>query len=60
MPVLYFHNAGKFYKVPEANNRKIYYKFGNNDCSPDLSRSEFPPGFRMMAGSATQREMNDV
>lgn len=28
MPVLYFHNEGKFYKVPEANNRKIYYKYG--------------------------------
>lgn len=60
MPVLYFHNAGKFYKVPEANSRKIYYKYGNSDCSPDTSLSEFPQGFRMMTGNAKQREANDV
>lgn len=60
MPVLYFNNGGKFYKVPEANNRKIYYKFGNNDCSYDQERSEFPQGFRMMSGSATQREYNET
>ena len=60
MPVLYFHNGGKYYKVPEANNRKIYYKYGNGDCSADTSRSEFPQGFRMMTGSPTQREQNDT
>ena len=60
MPVLYFNNNGKFYKVPEANNRKIYYKYGNGDCSADTSRSEFPQGFRMMTGSATQRELNQT
>lgn len=58
MPVLYFQNGGKFYKVPEAGNRKIYYKFGNNDCSYDQERSEFPQGFRMITGSATQRVAN--
>ena len=60
MPVLYFQNGGKYYKVPEANNRKIYYKYGNGDCSADTSRSEFPQGFRMMTGSATQRVKNDT
>ena len=60
MPTLYFHNGGKFYKVPEANNRKIYYKYGNGDCSADTTRSEFPQGFRMMTGSALQREKNDT
>lgn len=60
MPVLYFYNKGKYYKVPEANNRKIYYKYGNGDCSSDSSRSEFPPNFRMIIGSATQREKNDT
>lgn len=60
MPALYFNNNGKFYKVPEANTRKIYYKYGNNDCSADASRSEFPQGFRMMTGSAIQREKNDT
>lgn len=58
MPVLYFNNGGKFYKVPEANNRKIYYKFGNTDCSYDQQRSEFPQGFRMISGSAVQRVAN--
>ena len=60
MPVLYLNDHGKFYKVPEANTRKIYYKYGNGDCSADTSRSEFPQGFRMMTGSALQRVQNDT
>lgn len=50
--------VGTYRRVPEANNRKIYYKYGNSDCSTDTSRSEFPEGFRMMTGSATQRVEN--
>jgi len=60
MPVLYFNHGGKFYKVPEADDRKFYYKFGNGDCSYDQERSEFPPEFRMITGSALQREQNDT
>ena len=59
MPTPYFHNNGQFTRVPEAYNRKIYYKYGNSKCQYD-DRSEFPQGFRMMTGSATQREMNET
>ena len=59
MPALFFHNNGQFTRVPEAYNRKIYYKYGNSKCAYD-DRSEFPQNFRMMTGSATQRVENDT
>ncbi|KAL8692126.1 MAG: hypothetical protein Q9218_002794 [Villophora microphyllina] len=56
MPNLYFNKGGKFTRVPETSPKhKIYYKFGNGDGSPDLQRSEFPQGFRMMAGNSDLR-----
>ena len=59
MPTLYFHNKGEFTRVPEAYNRKIYYKYGSSSCGFD-DRTAFPPGFQMMTGSATQRVENDT
>lgn len=56
MPNLYFHKGGKFTRVPEISPKhKVYYKFGKGDGSPDLERSEFPQGFRMMAGNSNLR-----
>lgn len=56
MPALYFHaKNGSFIRVPEKPDHRIYYKFGNNDASPDQERSEFPPGFRMISGDANLR-----
>ena len=59
MPTLYFHNNGEFTRVPEAYNRKIYYKYGSSSCGFD-DRTAFPPGFQMMTGSATQRVEDDT
>lgn len=56
MPALYFHKNGKFTLVPEASPKhKVYYKYGKGDNTPDLERSEFPKGFRMMAGDSNLR-----
>ncbi|KAL8662443.1 MAG: hypothetical protein Q9202_004686 [Teloschistes flavicans] len=56
MPNLYFHKNGQFTRVPEVSPKhKVYYKFGKGDGSPDLERSEFPQGFRMMAGNSNLR-----
>ncbi|KAI4281008.1 MAG: hypothetical protein L6R38_004002 [Xanthoria sp. 2 TBL-2021] len=55
MPNLYFHKNGKFTLVPERSPKhKIYYKYGDRG-SPGKDRSEFPKGFRMMAGKANLR-----
>ena len=59
MPALFFQHDGQFTRVPEAYNRRIYYKSGRGDCGFD-DRTAFPPGFRMMTGSATQREYNET
>ncbi|MCJ1301860.1 hypothetical protein MMC08_004661 [Hypocenomyce scalaris] len=57
MPNLYFHASnGSFIRVPEQPYHKIYYKYGNNDDTPDLTRSEFPQEFRMITGNAELRE----
>lgn len=58
MPALYFHNPainGSYIRVPEKPDHRIYYKFGKGDNTPDLERSEFPEGFRMISGSANLR-----
>ncbi|KAL8728112.1 MAG: hypothetical protein Q9181_005463 [Wetmoreana brouardii] len=57
MPNLYFRGKdGKFTRVPEASPKhKVYYKYGGNGNTPDLERSEFPQGFRMMAGNTNLR-----
>lgn len=56
MPALYFHATnGSFIRVPEKPDHRIYYKFGKGDNTPDLERSEFPQGFRMISGSANLR-----
>ncbi|KAL8720556.1 MAG: hypothetical protein Q9225_002602 [Loekoesia sp. 1 TL-2023] len=56
MPAVYFHKNGKFTLVPEASPKhKVYYKYGKGDNTPDLERSEFPQGFRMMAGNSNLR-----
>ncbi|CAO1597851.1 hypothetical protein XANCAGTX0491_001643 [Xanthoria calcicola] len=55
MPSLYFHKNGKFTLVPERSPKhKIYYKYGDRG-QPGADRSEFPKGFRMMAGNANLR-----
>ena len=59
MPALYFQNNGQFTRVPEAYNRKIYYKSGGHAGQFD-ERTAFPDGFRMITGSATQREYNET
>ena len=57
MPALYFHaKNGSFIRVPEKPEHRIYYKYGTGDNQPDLERSEFPPGFRMISGSANLRQ----
>lgn len=56
MPNLYFHaQNGSFIRVPEKPDHRIYYKYGTGNNEPDLERSEFPPGFRMITGSASLR-----
>ncbi|KAL9596944.1 MAG: hypothetical protein Q9219_005455 [cf. Caloplaca sp. 3 TL-2023] len=56
MPAVYFRKNGKFTLVPEASPKhKVYYKYGKGDNTPDLERSEFPQGFRMMAGDSNLR-----
>ena len=57
MPALYFQdkNAGTFTRVPEKPDHQIYYKYGNNDDTADMTRSEFPQGFRMITGNAKLR-----
>ena len=56
MPALYFHaKNGSFIRVPEKPDHRIYYKYGNNDNTPDKERSEFPPGFRMISGNSDLR-----
>ncbi|KAL8841489.1 MAG: hypothetical protein Q9170_000872 [Blastenia crenularia] len=56
MPAVYFHKNGKFTLVPEASPKhKVYYKYGKGDNTPDRERSEFPQGFRMMAGNSNLR-----
>ena len=56
MPTVYFHaKNGSFIRVPEQPYHKIYYKFGKGNNTPDLERSEFPQGFRMMTGSSSLR-----
>ncbi len=56
MPALYFHaKNGSFIRVPEKPDHRIYYKFGNGENTPDKERSEFPPGFRRISGSANLR-----
>ncbi|KAI4127749.1 MAG: hypothetical protein LQ338_003060 [Usnochroma carphineum] len=56
MPALYFQKNGKFTLVPETSPKhKVYYKYGKGDNTPDLERSEFPQGFRMMAGNSFLR-----
>ena len=57
MPSLYYkspHN-GTFFRAPETNNMRIYYKFGTGSNGPDLERSEFPQDFRMITGNAMLR-----
>lgn len=57
MPALYFHaKNGSFIRVPEKPDHRIYYKFGRGDNTPDMERSEFPPGFRMISGNANLRQ----
>ncbi|KAL8747473.1 MAG: hypothetical protein Q9184_007592 [Pyrenodesmia sp. 2 TL-2023] len=56
MPAVYFRKNGRFTLVPEASPKhKVYYKYGKGDNTPDLERSEFPQGFRMMAGDSNLR-----
>lgn len=56
MPALYFHaKNGSFIRVPEKPDHRIYYKYGTGNNKPDLERSEFPPGFQMISGSANLR-----
>ncbi|KAL8897649.1 MAG: hypothetical protein Q9207_007106 [Kuettlingeria erythrocarpa] len=56
MPAVYFRKNGKFTLVPEASPKhKVYYKYGKGNNTPDLERSEFPQGFRMMAGDSNLR-----
>lgn len=56
MPALYFHaKNGSFIRVPEKPDHRLYYKYGNNDGTPDREISEFPPGFRMITGDANLR-----
>jgi hypothetical protein len=59
MPALYFQHNGQYTRVPEAYNRKIYYKSGGHDGSFD-NRTAFPDGFRMITGSAKQRVYDDT
>ncbi|KAL8951260.1 MAG: hypothetical protein Q9222_002762 [Ikaeria aurantiellina] len=55
MPNVYFHKNGKFTRVPEISPKhKVYYKYGASG-KPDPEKSEFPQGFRMMAGNANLR-----
>ena len=57
IPTLYFHaKNGSFIRVPQKPDHRIYYKFGNGNQQPDLERSEFPPGFRMISGNANLRQ----
>lgn len=35
MPALFFQHNGKFTRVPEAYNRRIYYQSGRGDCGFD-------------------------
>ncbi|KAL8654472.1 MAG: hypothetical protein Q9210_001475 [Variospora velana] len=56
MPAVYFHKNGKFTLVPENSPKhKVYYKYGTGPNTPDLERSEFPQGFRMMSGDSNLR-----
>lgn len=56
MPSLYFHaKNGSMIRVPEKPDHRIYYKYGTGSNSPDLERSEFPKGFRMITGDAMLR-----
>ena len=56
MPSLYFHaRNGSFIRVPEKPDHRIYYKYGTGSNGPDLERSEFPKGFRMITGNAMLR-----
>ncbi|KAL8873114.1 MAG: hypothetical protein Q9174_001361 [Haloplaca sp. 1 TL-2023] len=55
-PTLYFNKGGQFTRVPETFvKHKLYYKYGKGDNTPDLEQTEFPEGFRMMAGNANLR-----
>ena len=40
--------------VPYSNS-KVYYKYGKPDGTYDTEQSEFPEGFRMIAGNARLR-----
>ena len=62
MPNLYFQYSKNhsFIRVPEQPYHKIYYFYGTHTANPtfDISISEFPQEFRMMAGSALLRSGN--
>ncbi|KAF1996187.1 hypothetical protein P154DRAFT_398337, partial [Amniculicola lignicola CBS 123094] len=52
-PTLFWNGNGTgFYRVPD-NGLKIYYKFGDGNARANVT--EFPEGFRMLAGDPSKR-----